>query len=197
MSLVFSPWQRNLHVQTDEVGTCLLLQNCEGRGLTPRSHTHTRRHKHTHTQTHKRGFRKNLKFVALSLSVRQQLFIFIQLRKLCLLLFIQTYSLYFVLIRLISWVIYSNNHIGWLIIILCGFPIPETCREVPLSSTIPLTSLKMTLWPVWRPCGWLSMQVTTPGLPCKDKRDTVQTVVRQRQSCSTSLNPKSKGKFES
>lgn len=66
---------------------------------------------------------------------------------------------------------------GVRIIISCECGIPETCREVPLSSTIPLTSLKMTLWPVWRPCGWLSMQVTTPGLPCKDKTETVQTFV--------------------
>lgn len=42
--------------------------------------------------------------------------------------------------------------------------IPETGREVALTSTMPLTSLKTTLWPVCRPCGWLSMQVTTPGL---------------------------------
>lgn len=74
------------------------------------------------------------------------------------------------------------------IIISCRFRIPETCREVPLSSTIPLTSLKMTLWPVWRPCGWLSIQVTTPGLPCKGKTETLQTVGWKRRSCYE--NPK-------
>ncbi len=48
--------------------------------------------------------------------------------------------------------------------------IPETRWVVPLSSTMPLTSLKTTLWPVCRPCGWLSMQVTTPGLSWRIKR---------------------------
>lgn len=47
MSLAFSPGQRNLRVQMAEDGTCLLLQNCEGRGLTPCSHS--RAHTHTHT----------------------------------------------------------------------------------------------------------------------------------------------------
>lgn len=43
--------------------------------------------------------------------------------------------------------------------------IPAIGRAVPFTSTMPLTSLKTTLWPVWRPCGWLSMQVTTPRSP--------------------------------
>lgn len=70
-----------------------------------------------------------------------------------------------------QWTDKQTLHITW---ITRGKPktntIPETDCTVPLTSAIPLTSLKTTLWPVWRPCGWFSRQVTTPGLSWQVKR---------------------------